>query len=82
MSSESHPKEKIQIEQLEPIELGINQISSNNTIFRKESDEDKIYNMVILAHKAQHACHKERKSFSLCRGTKVGRQKDPSFCET
>ena len=28
------------------------------------------------------ACENERKKFAMCRATKVGRSKDPSFCES
>ena len=43
---------------------------------------DKLYSQVILSFKGSEACGNERKKFALCRATKVGRSKDPSFCET
>ena len=47
-----------------------------------QTQEDQAYNAILMAQKGQLACENERKKFALCRATKVGRSKDPSFCET
>ena len=50
-------------------------------LFENTIDE-KVYTATVLAHKGQLACQQERKKFVMCRATKVGRSKDPSFCES
>ena len=40
------------------------------------------YDQVLFALKGQRYCEQERKDFTQCRATSVGRsQVDPSFCE-
>ena len=45
------------------------------------SEDIRVYNAVLLAHKGSVACENERKRVALCRATSVGRSGDPSFCE-
>jgi hypothetical protein len=45
------------------------------------TQEQRVHNAIIMGFKSNKECGDQRKQFSMCRATNVGKMGDPSYCE-